>query len=369
MPRWWRAAGPATARHSNKSTPGTPGECIRSRIGWSGRGEAEDLVQDIFLLAHRKLAGFRGDSSLGTWLYRLAMNHCLDVLRSRQARMNERTSSLDAPEAAEPAAPSTLGRVSPFDLERAIQALPPACRAAFVLHDVEGLRAPGSRRGAGHLRGHLEVAGAQGAPAHPRVPLSAVPGRAGGHPMTPPSCARRGRVAGVREDRRRAGRGASRASTRTSAAVPRAAALAADLSAIRAAAGALPQRPVPPAVWARLRRVAARAAPPAAGSSVSTAWLAARRRCCLGHRRGAGPAGAGRRGADRDGGEAAVAQVAADLEAAEAHYLRAIDGLERIARTDDPALDPQVARGPARQPARPRRRRFARRAPPGGQAR
>jgi RNA polymerase sigma-70 factor (ECF subfamily) len=103
-----------------------------------GAGEAEDLVQDIFLLAHRKLGSFRGDSSLGTWLYRMATNHCLDVLRSRQARMNERTSSLDAPEAAEPAAPSLLGRVAPFDLERAIQALPPACRAAFVLHDVEG---------------------------------------------------------------------------------------------------------------------------------------------------------------------------------------------------------------------------------------
>ena len=113
-----------------------------------GAAEAEDLVQDIFLLAHRKLGGFRGDSSLGTWLYRMATNHCLDVLRSRQARMMERTSSLDAPEAIEPAAPA-LGRVSPLDLERAIQALPPACRAAFVLHDVEGF-------------GHLEVGVALG---------------------------------------------------------------------------------------------------------------------------------------------------------------------------------------------------------------
>jgi len=102
-----------------------------------GAAEAEDLVQDIFLLAHRKLASFRGDSSLGTWLYRMATNHCLDVLRSRQARMSERTSSLDAPDAFEPAAPP-LSAVSPLDLDRAIQSLPPACRAAFVLHDVEG---------------------------------------------------------------------------------------------------------------------------------------------------------------------------------------------------------------------------------------
>ena len=114
-----------------------------------GAVEAEDLVQDIFLLAHRKLGSFRGDSSLGTWLYRMATNHCLDVLRSRQARMTERTTSLDAPEAMEPTAPPALGRVSPLDLDRAIQALPPACRAAFVLHDVEGF-------------GHQEVGAALG---------------------------------------------------------------------------------------------------------------------------------------------------------------------------------------------------------------
>ncbi len=114
-----------------------------------GAGEAEDIVQDIFMLAHRKLGSFRGDSSLGTWLYRMATNHCLDVLRSRHARMMERTSSLDAPEAAEPVAPPPLGRVAPLDLERAIQALPAACRAAFVLHDVEGF-------------GHQEVGAALG---------------------------------------------------------------------------------------------------------------------------------------------------------------------------------------------------------------
>jgi RNA polymerase sigma-70 factor, ECF subfamily len=108
--------------------------------------DAEDLLQDIFLLAHRKLEGFRGESSLGTWLYRLAMNHCLDVLRHRHTRMGQHTDSLDAPEAPQVAARvPLLGGVSRLDLERAIARLPPACRAAFLLHDVEGL-------------GHLEVA-------------------------------------------------------------------------------------------------------------------------------------------------------------------------------------------------------------------
>lgn len=111
---------------------------LASRMTGS-HGDADDLLQDIFLLAFRKLGSFRGDSSLGTWLYRLAMNHCLDVLRSRQTRMGQQTDSLDEPEAAPVASPvPVLGAVSRIDLERAIEALPPACRAAFLLHDVEG---------------------------------------------------------------------------------------------------------------------------------------------------------------------------------------------------------------------------------------
>jgi RNA polymerase sigma-70 factor, ECF subfamily len=100
--------------------------------------DAEDLLQDIFLLAYRKVGSFRGESSLGTWLYRLAMNHCLDVLRSRQSRMGQQTDSLDEDAAPVPAAAPVLGAVSRIDLERAIGRLPHACRAAFLLHDVEG---------------------------------------------------------------------------------------------------------------------------------------------------------------------------------------------------------------------------------------
>ena len=48
--------------------------------------DADDLLQEIFLTAYRKLDTFRGDSALGTWLYRLGMNVCLDRLRSKAAR-------------------------------------------------------------------------------------------------------------------------------------------------------------------------------------------------------------------------------------------------------------------------------------------
>jgi len=103
--------------------------------------DAEDLLQDVFVQAHRKLASFRGESSLGTWLYRLAVNQCLDHLRGKQSRMAKATDSLDADEAAEPAAaaPALPEAIARIDLERAIAQLPDGCRAAFVLHDVEGL--------------------------------------------------------------------------------------------------------------------------------------------------------------------------------------------------------------------------------------
>jgi RNA polymerase sigma-70 factor, ECF subfamily len=103
--------------------------------------DAEDLLQEIFLSAHRKLDSFRGESALGTWLYRLAMNQCLDYLRSRAARSSQVTDPLDdEPGWYEPGRRGLAEQaVSKMDLERALAKLPEGCRAAFVLHDVEGL--------------------------------------------------------------------------------------------------------------------------------------------------------------------------------------------------------------------------------------
>ena len=105
----------------------------------TGPATAEDLLQDVFLQIHRKLAGFRGESTLATWMYRLTMNHCLDHLRGRHAQMGRVTDSLDDEDAAEPVDGAGIGSpVTRMDLERAIERLPPGCRAAFLLHDVEG---------------------------------------------------------------------------------------------------------------------------------------------------------------------------------------------------------------------------------------
>ena len=99
--------------------------------------DGEDLLQEIFLQAHRKLGSFKGDATLGTWLYRLALNHCLDYVRSRRAKMNKLTSAIEGEIACEPAARRETP-IARLDLERAVERLPEGCREAFVLHDVEG---------------------------------------------------------------------------------------------------------------------------------------------------------------------------------------------------------------------------------------
>lgn len=100
--------------------------------------DAEDLTQEVFLTAHRKLSSYRGDASLGTWLYRLAVNLCLDRVRSRARREDQRTDHLEDERTPGDGNGRRLDVVERIDLERAIRALPEACRAAFLLHDIEG---------------------------------------------------------------------------------------------------------------------------------------------------------------------------------------------------------------------------------------
>lgn len=105
------------------------------------QADAEDQLQEIFLSAHRKLESFRGESALGTWLYRLAMNQLLDYVRSRAARTGQLTDGLDDATVLADAGGHRLAdrAIDRIDLERAVAELPEGCRAAFVLHDVEGL--------------------------------------------------------------------------------------------------------------------------------------------------------------------------------------------------------------------------------------
>ena len=99
-------------------------------------GLAEELTQEAFVRAWRKLATFRGTSAFGTWLHRLAVNVVLDALRARR-RWRERFSE---EQPARPLAAPSRDPAGAVDLERGIAMLPPRARAVFVLHDVEGYK-------------------------------------------------------------------------------------------------------------------------------------------------------------------------------------------------------------------------------------
>lgn len=48
--------------------------------------EAEDAVQDIFVKVFQKLESFRAEAQTGTWIYRISVNHCLDILKSKKRK-------------------------------------------------------------------------------------------------------------------------------------------------------------------------------------------------------------------------------------------------------------------------------------------
>lgn len=104
----------------------------------TGREEdARDATQEAFLMALRKLSSFRGEAAFTTWMHRVTVNACYDVLRKRQ-----RTPVVDASdhEYAGPAAPDHADATAlALDVQRALATVPDDFRAVLILHDVQDL--------------------------------------------------------------------------------------------------------------------------------------------------------------------------------------------------------------------------------------
>lgn len=106
--------------------------------------DAEDLAQEAFLQAFRKLHTFRGDAAFSTWLHRLTVNVVLMRFRKRhisELPLEETPGPEDSRD--EQAAIRTddmllIRSVDRITLERVIQELPPGYQLIFVLHDVLG---------------------------------------------------------------------------------------------------------------------------------------------------------------------------------------------------------------------------------------
>ncbi len=107
----------------------------------AGADSADELTQDVFVRAWYKLGGFRGESALGTWLHRLAVNVIIERFRTLGTARDRFLPDGDDLVLAMPQ-PTNAGRGwdAGLDLRTAVSQLPAGARAVFVLHDVEGYK-------------------------------------------------------------------------------------------------------------------------------------------------------------------------------------------------------------------------------------
>lgn len=118
---------------------------------WLGEREAaEDVAQDVFLAVFRSLEGFRGDASLSTWIYKVAVNHCRNRRLYRFRRGHGRHDPLGPPvdeetperQLADESATADAGslRREARDLvQAALEAVDEDHRQILILRDVEDL--------------------------------------------------------------------------------------------------------------------------------------------------------------------------------------------------------------------------------------
>lgn len=113
------------------------------------RDEAEVIAQEAFLRFYRSLSTFRGESSVGTWLYRTVSRLAIDHLRREQLRRKIfffRSGDQDQPnpidllpdQAASPQA-QLLAQETSEQMKQVLQKLPPQQKAVFVLRHMEGM--------------------------------------------------------------------------------------------------------------------------------------------------------------------------------------------------------------------------------------
>jgi RNA polymerase sigma-70 factor (ECF subfamily) len=99
--------------------------------------DAADAVQNALISAYRNAGSYRGDAAVTTWLHRIVVNACLDLVRRRKVRETDPLPEDDRHQPAEPTDAIAV-RDTAMVVQQALATLPPEQRAALVLVDVEG---------------------------------------------------------------------------------------------------------------------------------------------------------------------------------------------------------------------------------------
>ena len=104
------------------------------------RDEAEDIMMDVFVQAPKAVQSFRGESALGTWLFRLTVNACLMKLRAQKRHRELEEEKLDV--IIEEVLGKDDAKNEDFDaelLEKGLAELPAETRSMLWLKDAEDL--------------------------------------------------------------------------------------------------------------------------------------------------------------------------------------------------------------------------------------
>jgi RNA polymerase sigma-70 factor (ECF subfamily) len=96
--------------------------------------DAEDLAQEAFIQAYQQLDSFRAEASFSSWLYRIAVNRCLNWRKQRQ-RQKQLLADWQPPEELQ----SPAGDDSAQQVQQALMKLHPKQRAAIILTIYDGL--------------------------------------------------------------------------------------------------------------------------------------------------------------------------------------------------------------------------------------
>ena len=114
--------------------------------------EAEDAIQETWILISQKLCDFRSDCKLGTWIYRVTTNKCLEKIRSSK-KHKEKTESIDElmpgyqedghyqkefPDWSQRPDKEADQKALKGEIEKALSSLPEEYREVLVLRDIEG---------------------------------------------------------------------------------------------------------------------------------------------------------------------------------------------------------------------------------------